>query len=87
MTEESYKATDSSQITVDLTPIQASLLVQTVKESAYNAGDLGSIPGLGRSPGEGNGKQFQYSCMENSMDRGAWWGYNLWCRKESDMTE
>ena len=47
------------------------LLAQTVKASAYNAGDLGSIPGLGRSPGEGNGKLFQYSCLENSMDGGA----------------
>ena len=72
MTEESYKATDSSQITVDLTPIQASLLAQTVKESAYNAGDLGSTPGLGRSPGEGNGNPLRYSCLENPMDRGAW---------------
>ena len=43
------------------------------KASAYNAGDLGSIPGLGRSPGEGNGNPLQYSCLENSMDRGAWW--------------
>ena len=43
------------------------------KVSAYNAGDLGSIPGLGRSPGEGNGNPHQYSCLENSMDRGAWW--------------
>ena len=43
------------------------------KESAYNAGDLGSIPGLGRSLGEGNGNPFQYSCLENPMDRGAWW--------------
>ena len=43
------------------------------KESAYKAGDLGSIPGLGRSPGEGNGNLLQYSCLENSMDRGAWW--------------
>ena len=42
------------------------------KESTCNAGDLGSIPGLGRSPGEGNGCSFQYSCLENSMDRGAW---------------
>ena len=42
------------------------------KESACNAGDLGSIPGLGRSPGEGNGFRFQYSCLENSMDRGVW---------------
>ena len=43
------------------------------KESACNAGDSGSISGLGRSPGEGNGYPFQYSCLENSMDRGDWW--------------
>ena len=43
------------------------------QESAYNAGDPGSIPGLGRSPGEGNGNLLQYSCPEKSMDRGAWW--------------
>ena len=42
-------------------------------ESACNAGDLGSIPGSGRSPGEGNGNPLQYSCQGNSMDRGAWW--------------
>jgi len=42
------------------------------KESACNVGNLDSIPGLGRSPGEGNGYPFQYSCLENSMDRGAW---------------
>ena len=42
------------------------------KESTCNAGDLGSIPGLGRSPGEGNGNLFQDSCLENSMHRGAW---------------
>ena len=41
------------------------------KELACNAGDLGSIPGLGRSPGEGNGNPLQYSCLENPMDRGA----------------
>ena len=44
-----------------------------VKVSACNAGDLGSIPGLGRSPGEGNGNPLQYSCLENPLDRGAWW--------------
>ena len=44
-----------------------------VKESACNAGDTGSIPGLGRSPGEGNGNALQFSCLENPMDRGAWW--------------
>ena len=43
------------------------------KESTSNVGHLGSIPGLGRSPAEGNGYLLQYSCLENSMDRGAWW--------------
>ena len=43
------------------------------KVSAHSAGDLGSIPGSGRSPGEGNGNPLQYSCLENSMDGGAWW--------------
>ena len=43
------------------------------KESACNAGDQGSIPGLGRSSGEGNGDALQFSCLENSKDRGAWW--------------
>ena len=54
------------------------------KASVYNVGDLGSIPGLGRFPGEGNGNPLQHSCLENPMDQGAWcpWG----C-KESDMTE
>ena len=42
------------------------------KVSAYNAGDPGSIPGLGRSPGEGNGNPLQYSCLENPIDGGAW---------------
>ena len=43
------------------------------KVSAYNAGDLGSIPRLERFPGEGNGNPLQYSCLENPMDRGVWW--------------
>ena len=43
------------------------------KESACKAGDSGSIPGSERSPGEGNGNLLQYSCLENLMDRGAWW--------------
>ena len=43
-----------------------------VKVSASNVGDLGSIPGSGRSPGEGNGSPLQYSCLENPKDRGAW---------------
>ena len=44
-----------------------------VKASTCNVGDLGLIPGLGRSPGEGNGNPLQYSCLENPMDGGAWW--------------
>ena len=43
------------------------------KESACSAGDLGSIPGLGRSPGEGNGNPVQCLCLDKPMDRGAWW--------------
>ena len=42
------------------------------KESAYNAGHLGLVPGSGNSPGEDNGNPYQYSCLENSMDREAW---------------
>ena len=57
------------------------------KASVCNAGDLGSIPGLGRSPGEGNGSPLQYSCLENPMDHRAWVGYRPWGRKELDMTE
>ena len=47
--------------------------IDVMKASACNAGDVGSIPGSGRSPGEGNGNPLQYSCHENPMDRGAWW--------------
>ena len=43
------------------------------KESACKTGDLGSIPRLGRFPGEGNGNSLQYACLENPMDSGAWW--------------
>ena len=48
------------------------------KESACQAGDVGSIPGSGRSFGEGNGNPLQYSFLANPMDRGAWRGYDLW---------
>ena len=57
------------------------------KASAYNAEDPGSIPGLGRSPGEGNGNPFQDSCLENAMDGEAWWATVRGGCKESDMTE
>ena len=56
------------------------------EESACNAGDLSSIPGLGRSPGEGNGNPLQYSCLENSTDRGTYWA-SLWGCKGLDTTE
>ena len=52
---------------------RTSLVAQMVKASGYNVGDLGSIPGLGRSPGEGNGNPLWYSCLENPMDGRAWW--------------
>ena len=55
-----------------------------VKNLPANAGDLGSIPVLGRSPGEGNGNPLQYSGLENPMDRGARWSYSPWVCKESD---
>ena len=57
------------------------------KETTCSAGDPGLIPGLGRSPGKGNGYPLQYSCLENSMDRGAWQVAVPWGRKESDTTE
>ena len=66
------------------------------KESACNVGDLGSIPGSRRSPGEGNGNPLQYSCLENTVDQGfciedrrsrSLAGYSQWDCKESDMTE
>ena len=57
------------------------------KVSACNAGDLDSILGSGRAPGEGTGNPLQYSCLENPMDGEAWWAYNPWGCKESDRTE
>ena len=61
-------------------------LVVNGKESACNAGDTGLILGLGRSPGEGNGNLFQYSCLENPMDRGTWQAIVHGVTKESDKT-
>ena len=65
----------------------ASLVAQTVKESTCNAGDLGLIPGLGRLPGEGNSNPLQYSCLENSMDRGAWWATAPLAKSRTRMNE
>ena len=75
-------------VCICLALVHASLVAQTVKASAYNAGDLGSIPGSGRSPGEGNDNPLQNSCLENAMDwRRSLVGYSPWGRKESDTTE
>ena len=60
-------------------------LVVSGKESVCNAGDTYLIPGLGRSPGEGNGNELQCSCLENPMDREAWWATVQWVTK--DMTQ
>ena len=57
------------------------------KESAYNVGDLGSIPRLGRSPGGGHGNSLQYSCLENPHGQRSLVGYSPWGRKELDVTE
>ena len=57
------------------------------KESSCSVGDLGSILGLGRSPGGEHGNPFQYSCLENPHGQRSLEGYSLWGRKESDTTE
>ena len=57
------------------------------KESTFNAGDLGSIPGLGQSPGGGRGNPLQYSCLENPHGQRSLVGYSPWGRKESDKAE
>ena len=66
----------------------ASLVAQMVK-NVYNAGDPGSIPGTGRSPGGGHGNPLQYSCLENPMDRGTWQAtvHTVYGVAESDTTE
>ena len=57
------------------------------KKFACQVGEMGSIPGSGRSPGEGNGNPLQYTCLGNPMDRGAWWAKMRGVTKELDMTE
>ena len=66
---------------------RTSLVVQLVKSLPPNAGDLGSIPGLGRSPGGGNDNRLQYPSRENPMDRGAWWATVHGLCREWDMTD
>ena len=66
---------------------RASQVAQVVNNPPAEAGDVGSIPGSRRSPGGGHGNPLQYSCLENPMDRGAWWATVLQGHKESDVTE
>ena len=61
-------------------------VLKNLPASAGDAGDLGSIPGLGRSPGGGHGNPLQYSCLKNPMGRGAWWAI-VHGVTESDMTK
>ena len=63
---------------LDYIPYKGSPGGSNSKEFACNAGDLGSIPGSGKSPGECNGHPLQYSCLENSMDREAWQATSPW---------
>ena len=58
-----------------------------VRNPLANAGDAGSVPGSGRSPGVGNGNPFQHSCLENPMNEGAWWATSPWDHKEMDMID
>ena len=67
---------------------QVALVVKNPLTNAGNTRDVGSIPELGRSHGGGHGNPLQYSCLENPMDRGAWWAtVHAWGRRELDMTE
>ena len=67
-------------------PLEASPGASLVAQPA-NSGDAGLIPGSGRSPGEGNGNPLQCSCLENPMDRGAWWATVCGVAKESDKQQ
>ena len=66
--------------------LRASLVAQWLKDLPAKAGDVGSIPGSERSPGGAHGNPLQYSCLENSTDRGAWRATVHGAAKESDMT-
>ena len=67
--------------------LQGVLVVKNLPANAGDARDVGSIPGLGRSPGVENGNPFQYSCLESSMDRGALWATVHGVTKSQNMTE
>ena len=71
---------------LSLSTSKVALVVKNVLANVGDMREMGSIPGLGRSPGGGHGNPLQYSCLENPMDGGDWWA-SLWGRKESDMTK
>ena len=79
-----YKHTHTHTHTYIVTPFPGG---SDGKESTCNVGDLGSIPGLGGSPGRGHGNPLQYSCLDNLHGQRSLVGYSSWCHKESDMTE
>ena len=89
------KENESKEKLTDLTKVTQKIVgfpgdTSGIKNSLANAGDIrdvGSIPGLGRSPGEGHGNQLQYSCLENPHGQRSLVGYSPWGHKESDMTE
>ena len=66
---------------------QAAIVVKSLPAKKGDIRDVVLIPGLGRSPGGGNGNPLQYSCLESPMERGAWWATLLGVEKQSDMTE
>ena len=63
------------------------ILIKNPPANAKDVGDMGSVPCSGRSPGGGCGNPLQYSCLQNPMDRGAWWATTMGGCKESDMTK
>ena len=81
------KLSGDSLFTIWGAHLRGALVAQTGKESACNAGDPGSIPGRGRSPGVGNGNPFQYSWLENPHGQRSLALYSPWGRKEVDKTE
>ena len=86
-----HKESDTTEAISPYADNRASQVVLVVKKAPANAGDVrdtGSIPGLGRSPGGGDGNPLQYSCLENPLDRErSLAGYSPWGCKESDTTE
>ena len=70
-----------------ITAFQVTLVVKNLPSSSGDIRDTDSITGSGRFPEGGNGNPLDYSCLENPMDRGVWWGYGPQGHKESDMTE